>query len=149
MLDITDWKILSILQDNSRTSYSEIAREVNLTAPAVALRMRKLEEAEVITGYHATVNSERLGYPISCFVHLIMAPEVEAQFIEFAKGRSEILECYITTGQNAFVLKVIAPSVNYLHTFLNQLLTYGHATTYLILSQVISRRTINNTTQSS
>ena len=141
-LDITDWKILSILQENGRTSYSQIARQVNLTAPAVTERVRKLEGAGIVTGYHAVVNVERLGHPIICFVHLTMPPEVENRFIEFAQGRTEIVECYLTTGQNTFILKVIGSSVSYLHTFLNELLIFGLPTTYIVLSVVISRRTI-------
>ena len=144
MLGIMDWEILSILQENGRTSYSQISRQVNLTPPAVKERTRKLEEAGIITGYHAAVNVERLGYPIICFVHLTMPPESEKRFIEFVQRRTEILECYITTGQNAFVLKVVGPSVSYLHTFLNRLLSFGHSTTYLVLSEVISRRIIKS-----
>lgn len=142
MLDITDWKILSILQENGRTPYSQIARQVNLTAPAVTERVRKLEGAGIITGYHVALNVEQLGYSIVCFVHLTTPPEAEERFIEFAQERTEILECYFTTGQNTFILKVIGSSVSYLHTFLNKLLPFGNPTTYVVLSEVIFRRTI-------
>ena len=143
MLDIIDWKILSILQENGRITYSHIAQQVNLTSPAVAERVRKLEEAEIITGYHAAVNLERLGYPIICFVHLTVPSEVEKRLIDFVQGRSEVLECYLAAGQNTFVLKVVGSSISYLNSFLNELLTFGHSTTFIVLSEIISRKTIN------
>jgi len=142
MLDIIDWKILSALQENGRTTYSQIARQVNLTAPAVAQRVRKLEEAGIITGYHAAVNLERLGYPIVCFVHLTVPSAVEKRLIDFVQGRSEVLECYLTTGQNTFVLKIVGSSVSDLNSFLNELLAFGHSTTFIVLSEIISRKTV-------
>ncbi len=147
MLDITDWKILSILQENGRITYSQLARQVNLTSPAVAERVRKLEDAGIITGYHAAVNLERLGYPIICFVHLTVPSDVEKRLIDFVQGRSEVLECYLTAGQNTFMLKIVGPSVSYLNSFLNELLIFGHSTTFIVLSKIISRRTIKKDEQ--
>ena len=142
MLDIIDWKIVAALQENGRITYSEIARQVNLTSPAVAERVRKLEDARIITGYHVAVNHERLGYPIVCFVHLAMPPEAENQFIDFVQGRPEVLECFVTTGQNAFILKVVAPSVSALNLLLNEFIAFGQPTTYIVLSEIFSHRTI-------
>ncbi|MEM7345260.1 MAG: Lrp/AsnC family transcriptional regulator [Chloroflexota bacterium] len=142
MLDTVDWKILAILQETGRVTYSQIAQQVNLTPPAVAERIRKLEAADIITGYHAAVNLERLGYPISCFVHLTVPAPVEANLIAFVQTRPEILECYLTAGQNTFVLKVATPSVSDLNTLLNELLAFGHATTFIVLSEIIVRKTI-------
>ena len=145
MLDKTDLKILSALQENGRITYSELARQVHLTSPAVAERIRKLEETGIITGYHAAVKLEQMGYPIICFVHLTVPSKTEKQLIDFAKGRSEVLECYLTAGRNTFVLKIVGASVDHLNSFLNELLRFGHSTSFIVLSEIISRKTIHKT----
>ena len=60
-LDGVSWKLLVLLQEDARRSYSELGRNVGLSAPAVAERIRRLEEAGIITGYHAAVNPAKLG----------------------------------------------------------------------------------------
>jgi Lrp/AsnC family leucine-responsive transcriptional regulator len=64
MLDSIGWNIVKALQENARLSYAELGRQVGLTAPAVAERVRKLEETGIITGYHATVDPTKLGFAL-------------------------------------------------------------------------------------
>ena len=61
-LDDVDWRLLDLLQADGRLSFKELGRRINLSAPAVAERVRRLEEAGVITGYRATVNPASLGF---------------------------------------------------------------------------------------
>src|SRR6266542_4039733 len=70
LLDHTGWRILCLLQNDGRLSFSEIGRQVGLTAPAVAERVRKLEDAGIITGYHAQVNPAKVGYPILAIIRI-------------------------------------------------------------------------------
>ncbi len=143
MIDKIDWQILRLLQKDGRIAYSEIARQVNLSPPAVAERIRKLEAAEVITGYHAAVNLERLGYPIVCFVHLTVSAKIEPHFIDFIQDKPQVRECYLTAGENTFILKIAVPSIRHLNTFLDELVTYGHCTTFVVLSEILSRKVID------
>ena len=69
-LDDLDWRILDELQSDGRLSYKELGRRVNLSSPAVAERVRRLEDSGVITGYVAQVDPGRAGYPISAFVEM-------------------------------------------------------------------------------
>lgn len=142
-LDSTDWKILALLQENGRASFSEIAPKVNLSAPAVAKRIQRLEDGQILRGYHAAVDLERLGYPIICFVHLAVPGRIEEKVIEFIKPRGEVLECHLIAGQNTFIMKVAAPSISFLNSFLNELVSFGQCTTFVVLSQIITRRTIS------
>src|SRR5579862_9944010 len=69
-LDTIAWKIVENLQNDARMSFAELGRNVGLSTPAVAERVRRLEEAGVITGYHASVNMAKLGVPIHVLMRL-------------------------------------------------------------------------------
>ena len=70
ILDGTGWQLLQELQQNARLSYSELGQRVGLSAPAIADRIRKMEEAGIITGYRAEVNMSKLGLPVMAIVRL-------------------------------------------------------------------------------
>jgi Lrp/AsnC family transcriptional regulator, leucine-responsive regulatory protein len=142
-LDSTDWKILALLQENGRATYSDIALKVNLTPPAVAKRIQRLEDAQILRGYHAEINLERLGYPIICFVNLEVPGRMEEKVVRFLSEKPQVLECYLIAGQNTFIIKVAAQSINLLNSFLNELVSFGQCTTFIVLSQVITQRTIS------
>lgn len=141
-LDGVSWKLLTLLQANARRSFSELGREVGLSAPAVAERVRRLEEAGVIVGYHAAVSWERLGWTITALVRLggvsSEAPQVAAQL----SSMPEVLECHRVTGEASYILKVVATSMTHLEQIVDQLLPFGHVTTSLVLSSPVRRRAI-------
>src|SRR5579885_1294675 len=70
LLDATSLEILSALQEDARLSFSELGRRVGLSSPAVAERVHRLEEAGIITGYHAQVDTEKLGYALTAFIRI-------------------------------------------------------------------------------
>jgi len=142
MLDATGWKILRALQENARTTYAELAKQVNLTAPAVAERVRKMEEAGIITGYHAGINLEALGYAMLVFIQLAVSYEKEKRLIEFMHNQPEVLECYNLTGQDAFIIKAALSSVAQLDDLLGRLAQFGQTTTHIVLSNTIPHRVI-------
>src|SRR2546430_11273587 len=69
-LDQTDWRIITELQRDGRLSYNQLGRLVNMSSPAVAERVRRLEESGVITGYQARIDPARAGLPLTAFVQL-------------------------------------------------------------------------------
>ncbi|EFH85159.1 Lrp/AsnC family transcriptional regulator [Ktedonobacter racemifer] len=75
ILDETNWQLIEALQQNARLSYSELGQRVGLTAPAVAERMRKMEEQGIIRGYRAEVDLAQLGLPIVALVRLVPAAD--------------------------------------------------------------------------
>jgi len=70
LLDETGWQLLSALQQRARLSYSELGQRVGLSAPAVSERVKKLEEAGVITGYHAAINLAKVGLPVKAIIRM-------------------------------------------------------------------------------
>lgn len=139
LLDQTGWRILEELQDDARLSYSELGARVGLSPPAVAERMRRLEEAGVITGYRAVLDPAKLGLPITAFIRCSSSG---SQVGEIARRSPEVLECHRITGGDAFILKVVVASVAHLEALIDRLLPYGQPTTSLVLSSPLSSRGI-------
>ena len=140
-MDKINANIIEILQANARISISELAKQVHLSAPAVAERARRLEEHNIISGYHARVDITELGYPIEAMVQVKVFAGKEPLFIAFAKQRSEIIECYNVTGEAAFICKIAILSMKTLDAFLEELSSIGESNTMMILSE-ISRKTL-------
>ncbi len=143
MLDETGWRLLAELQQNARLSYSELGQRVNLSAPAVADRMRRLEEAGIITSYRAEVNLGKLGLPITAIIRVgNMAGQNCQQILSRVSEIPEVIECYRVTGSDALIAKVAATSADHLERIIDQVSLYGPSTTSLVLSKSMSRRTI-------
>lgn len=111
MVEETDRKILRELQADSRRSAAAIGELVGLSASACHRRIRLLEERGLIEGYGARLNAEKLGYAMTFFVEVTLSGQSETVLGEFeraAMARSDVLECYLTTGTADYVLKVAA-----------------------------------------
>jgi Lrp/AsnC family leucine-responsive transcriptional regulator len=143
MLDEIDKKILSILQDDARVSYAELGRRVGLTTPAVIERVRKLEDAGVISGYRAEIDLSRIGFPITAFIRMSITGIDYSHIIEVALQSSEVLECHRGTGGDSFIMKVAVRSVEHLQEVIDRLTPYGITTTTIVLSSPVKRRNIN------
>ncbi|GHD07609.1 AsnC family transcriptional regulator [Streptomyces violarus] len=141
-LDATDWAILTEVQRDGRIPFTELARRVNLSASATKERVRRLEEAEVITGYRAEVNPERTGYPVMAVVRLkYPGPGTRHQPLRrLLEERPEILECLRTTGDDCYVMKVAATSMAHLEELVDELAEFGSTTTNLVLSRTLPLR---------
>jgi Lrp/AsnC family leucine-responsive transcriptional regulator len=140
LLDEVGWRILAELQQDARLSYSELGARVGLSAPAVAERMRRLEEAGIITGYRAEVDAGKLGLPITAYIRCTSpGPQVGA----IARQSPEVLECHRITGSDAFILKVVVASVPHLEAIIDRLLPYGQPTTSLVLSSPVPGRGVS------
>ncbi|MFF6918620.1 winged helix-turn-helix transcriptional regulator [Streptomyces sp. NPDC012466] len=141
-LDVTDWAILAEVQRDGRIPFTELARRVNLSASATKERVRRLEEAGVITGYRAEVNPERTGYPVMAVVRLkYPGPGTRHQPLRrLLEERPEILECLRTTGDDCYVMKVAATSMAHLEELVDELAEFGSTTTNLVLSRTLPLR---------
>ncbi|MEK8143784.1 Lrp/AsnC family transcriptional regulator [Streptomyces sp. M10(2022)] len=140
--DATDWAILAEVQRDGRIAFTELARRVNLSASATKERVRRLEEAEVITGYRAEVNLERTGYPVMAMVRLkYPGPGTRHEPLRRLLGeRPEILECLRTTGDDCYVMKVATTSMAHLEEIVDELAEFGSTTTNLVLSRTLPFR---------
>ena len=133
-LDETGWSILSELQKDARLSFPELGRRVGLSSPAVAERVRKLEDAGVITGYGARIDRAKVGLPMMAFVHITTTPMTETGLRTLITELPELLECHRVTGNESFLLKLVVTSIFHLEQVLNQLMSYGPVTTSIVLS---------------
>lgn len=141
-MDLIDWKILKELQSDARTSYAELGRRVGLTTPAVIERVRKLEDARVITGYRAEIDTAKIGLPITAFIRMSISGVDYSHIIEVAQNSNDVLECHRGTGSDSFIMKVAVADVEHLQTLIDKLTPYGITTTSIVLSSPVKRRTI-------
>ncbi|MHB1135012.1 MAG: Lrp/AsnC family transcriptional regulator [Chloroflexota bacterium] len=143
LLDDVGWRILCLLQENARQTYVEIGKEVGLTSRAVAERVRRMEEAGIITGYRAEVDASRVGLPLTAFIRIATAGEGKYdQVLAMLRERPEVLECHRVTGTDSFFIKAIVASVQHLEEFLVRLVPYGQPTTSVVLSSPVTHRVI-------
>ena len=143
LLDSTGWQILQALQQDARLSYTELGQRVGLTAPAVAERVRKMEDAGIISGYHAEINRAKIGFPITAIIRMgTLAGERCTRFAPFIEDIPEVLECYRVTGSDAFIVKVMAASIDHLEALIDRLSAHGQLTTSMVLSTPVTRRVI-------
>ncbi|WIY23429.1 Lrp/AsnC family transcriptional regulator [Parasedimentitalea psychrophila] len=120
-LDPIDRKILSELQADGRMTNVELAKRVGISAPPCLRRVRTLEEAGFIRGYHAEVNARELGFEVQVFAMVGLESQAEVELSAFeAKCRSWPLvrECHMLNGEVDFILKCVAPDLSTFQNFL-------------------------------
>ncbi len=125
-LDDLDRHILDALQEEGRMTNVALARRVGLTAPPCLRRMRGLEEAGVIRGYHAELDAGALGYTIMVFAMVSLKSQAEADlraFEEHVARLPEIRECHMLNGEIDFILKIVAHDLQAFQAFLTSQLT--------------------------
>src|SRR5437763_2727194 len=142
MMDDIDRKILRELQTDARASYAELGRRVGLTTPAVIERVRKLEDARIITGYRAEIDPAKIGMPIAAFIRMSITGVDYSHIIEVAEQSREILECHRGTGGDSFIMRVVVESVEHLQEVIDRLTPYGITTTTIVLSSPVKGRRI-------
>lgn len=141
-IDDTSWAILEALQENARLSYAELGKKVGLSAPAVAERVRRLEESGAIRGYHAVLDRPAVGLPITVFIQLGMAHLRSKEVIAAVRSMPEVMACYNITGKDCFLIEASVTSMDQLAGLTGQLSQYGQTTTSVVLSTPVKRRTI-------
>ncbi|PKO14936.1 MAG: AsnC family transcriptional regulator [Chloroflexi bacterium HGW-Chloroflexi-10] len=141
-LDETSRAILQALQENARISFAELGKHVGLTAPAVAERVRKMEDAGIISGYHAAVNLSALGLPISVVIQLRINHGRSKELVAMVRDMPEVTTCYNLTGNDCFMVVASVASIAHLEKLLEILGSYGQTTTSIVLSTPVKRRVI-------
>ena len=142
VLDDIDRNILSQLQEDARLSYAELGRRVGLTTPAVIERVHKLEDAGIITGFRAEIDTTKVGLPITAFVRMSITGVDYSHIIEVAQESNVVLECHRGTGGDSFIMKIAVSSVEHLQEVIDRLTPYGITTTTIVLSSPVKRRRI-------
>ncbi len=139
-MDRFDRQLLAALLENARLSFADLARRINLSAPAVADRVAKLEANGVITGYHAAIDPSRIGLPIECLIELRIADHDSRRTLEALAQIPQIDHCYRVTGDACVLMKASLESMEALEALIDQLSQYGASKTSIILSTPFERR---------
>ena len=142
-LDSLDWKLLRELQGDARLSYNELARRVGLSAPAVAERVRRMEDAGVIAAYRAEVDPAKIGLPVMALVHLRCDHDKCLLKTASPQTYPEIVEIYKVSGPHCSVMRVVASSNAHLEALFERLGQHGPVQTSMIWSSPLQRRTID------
>ncbi|MVO16815.1 Lrp/AsnC family transcriptional regulator [Parasedimentitalea huanghaiensis] len=120
-LDPIDRKILSELQADGRMTNVELAKRVGISAPPCLRRVRTLEEAGFIRGYHAEVNARELGFEVQVFAMVGLESQAEVElsaFEEKCRGWPLVRECHMLNGEVDFILKCVSPDLSTFQSFL-------------------------------
>ena len=142
-LDGVDWALLEALQEDARLSYNELARRVHVSPPTVAQRVRRLENAGVITGYRATVDPTAVGRPVIALVRMkCYGPRCITVHPELLDDCPEVVEVVRLTGDICSVVKVVTTTISELERLLVRLGGYGETSSAMVLSTPIPWRPV-------
>lgn len=136
-MDQVDWRILDELQGDARLSFNELSRRVNLSAPSVAERVRKMEAVGVITGYHCQVDPAAAGRPVRAVVVLDCHGPTCILRDPAVRAWPEIQHFYRVTGGGCSVLVVAVPTLADLEELIDRLARYGRPTSSMVLGDLL------------
>lgn len=125
-LDPIDRKILAELQADGRMTNVELAKRVGISAPPCLRRVRTLEEAGLIKGYHADVDARELGFEVQVFAMVGLQSQAESDLSRFESRCRDwplVRECHMLNGEVDFILKCVAPDLSTFQSFLTEQLT--------------------------
>jgi Lrp/AsnC family transcriptional regulator, leucine-responsive regulatory protein len=140
ILDETNRRLLRELHANPRITMSALGRIVGMSAPAVTERVQRMERDGVITGYRVEVDPAALGLPVSAFTRVRPAPRELSKVAELAASLPQVSECHRITGEDCFLIRVHAPTIQELEETLDQFLLYGQTVTSMVVSTPVPRR---------
>jgi len=125
-LDSIDWKILGLLQADARMANVELARAVGLSPSPCLHRVRALEEAGYISRYVTLLDALRVGLKVSVFIQVTLERQIESALERFEnaiRGRPEVMECYLMTGDADYLIRVVVADIQVLEEFILKFLT--------------------------
>lgn len=146
-LDETDWQILAELQVDGRLSFKELGRRIHLSAPAVAERVRRLEESGVIRGYGAHVDAAKTGQPVLAFLQLRCRLGSCLLRTTTADAFPEVVEVHKLSGEFCSMLKVRAASLRHFEGLAERLGEHGDMRTHIVMSTQYTGRPVAPITQ--
>jgi Lrp/AsnC family leucine-responsive transcriptional regulator len=139
-MDTLDLQILTILDSDPRRAYAEIARELEISQPTVADRLRRLEARGIVIGAMLCLDHARLGFNISAFVRLRAKTSQKHSLGETARAMPQVIEMHSVTGDDCMVARVVARSVGELADILQRLTLVADSSTSVLLETIIPLR---------
>lgn len=145
LLDPTNLRILAELQADARLTLAELGRRVGLSAPAVAERLQRLEQDEVILGYHARLNPRRLGMTLSAVIRVRPAPGQLHNVGKLAQQTPEIIDCRRITGEDCYIMTAHIRDIDHLEEVIDRFAIQGQTTTSIVQSAPVDNRGLSVT----
>lgn len=142
MVDLLNNRILQCLQLNARQSNTAIGKQVGISAPAVAERIRKMEDVGIIKKYRAEISPEAMGYQLKAIITLRAFAGKLKPFLENVKKWVEVVNCYRITGNENIVMEVTFLHQKELELFIDRVIVYGESKTQIVLSHVVEHNPI-------
>lgn len=139
-IDATNLRLLAELQADARLSLAELGRRVGLSSPAVAERLQRLEQDEVILGYHARLNPRKLGLGLTAVIRVRPAGRQLHKVGELAKRTPEVVDCRRITGDDCYVMTAHVRSVEHLEEVIDRFADHGQTTTSIVQSAPVESR---------
>lgn len=142
-MDKIDQRIINLLQKNARASLKDLSKECFISSPAIAARINKLEKAGIITGYHSTINMEKVGFHVRAFIQVQLEPRQKEEFYPYIQSIPNVIECNCVTGDYSEIMEVIFPSTTDLDDFINIIQQrFGKTSTQIVFSTSVNHRGI-------
>ena len=132
------------LQQDARLSFAELGRRVGLSPPAVAERVRRMEEREILLGYRAVINPKMVGWELRVLIDLTTTPQQYSAVIPFMEGCSAIQSAHHVTGGASFRIEAFVPSIMALEDLVGQLSVYGQTKTSIVLSSPVQKTVVSS-----
>ncbi|TXN35026.1 Lrp/AsnC family transcriptional regulator [Flagellimonas hymeniacidonis] len=143
-IDGLNWEILGYLQQNARESFANIGRKVGLTPPAVAERVKKMEDLGIIESYGASVSYAMAGHQLKAIIMLRAFMGKLKPFLSKVKSFDEVVNCYRITGNENIIMEVVLKDQSHLEKFIDELIVYGECRTHIVLSNIVANAPIKN-----
>jgi Lrp/AsnC family transcriptional regulator, leucine-responsive regulatory protein len=140
LLDDLNRRIIAEMQDNPRITMSALGRRVGLSSPAVTERVQRLERSGVITGYRVEVDPAALGLPVAAFVRVRPSGGQLPKIAALAESLGQVSECHRITGEDCFLIKVHAPTIDALEDVLDQFLQFGQTISSIVVTSPVPPR---------
>lgn len=141
-LDAVNRRLLQLLDEDARTSTAQLARAVNMSAPAVRERIQSLEGAGVIRGYRLDLDPMALGLPVSAWVRVRPSPGELGNAARLLQRMPEVTEAHRVTGEDCFIVRIVAPTIQDIEALLDQLLVHGTTNSAIVVSTIVAPRSV-------
>ncbi|MBA3987072.1 MAG: Lrp/AsnC family transcriptional regulator [Flavobacteriales bacterium] len=143
-IDALNWQLLDLLQQNARLTMTELGRKVGLTAPAVAERVKKMEDMGIIRGYYTKLSYLKTGNQLKAIITLKVFMGRLIPFLEKVADFEEVINCYRITGNENIIMEVVLRDQGHLEKFIDQLISYGETKTHIVLSNKVENAPIRS-----
>jgi Lrp/AsnC family leucine-responsive transcriptional regulator len=142
LLDDVNRRLLAHLQQDPRLTMSALARLVGMSSPAVTERVQRLERAGIIRGYRLDVDPAALGLPVTAWVRVRPGPRQLTKIADLAAGLPNVSECHRITGEDCFLIKLHAATIESVTETLDKILPYGQTVTSIVHSSPVPPRAL-------